>query len=89
MSFYVTIREIRAATKLGVLATRWMLRLPYPLPFVAAPALVQGGKPQNLYMWADIAPRLRLLKPSREITEEMIDALMRMARTRFKGIHHE
>ena len=38
MSLFLTMREIRAETKLGVLAFRALTRMPYPLPFTLAPA---------------------------------------------------
>ncbi|MDB5659103.1 MAG: hypothetical protein JWS10_1718 [Cypionkella sp.] len=78
MSFN-TMREIRDITGLGVAAVRWLLRLPYPLPFLLSPAPEQGGKPTRRYLWADVAPRLRQLH---QITDEQINALLLVAQKR-------
>ena len=82
MSFFNTMREIRDTTGLGVSAVRWLLRLPYPLPFSLSPAPKQGGNPTRLYLWADLAPRLRT---TRWITEEEINTLLNLAQQRHQN----
>ncbi|MDB5657476.1 MAG: hypothetical protein JWS10_91 [Cypionkella sp.] len=82
MSFFNTMREIRATTGLGVAAVRWLLRLPYPLPFLVSPAPKQGGNPTRLYLWADVSPRLRQLH---RVTDEQINALLLIAQQRHKN----
>lgn len=82
MSLFLTIREIRAETKLGVLAVRTLTRLPYPLPFALAPAAQKGGNQVRLYQWSDVAPRLRQVT---KITEEVINALLLIAKNRHQS----
>ncbi|MDB5658016.1 MAG: hypothetical protein JWS10_631 [Cypionkella sp.] len=81
MSLYVNLSEIRDATKLGVLAVRSLVRHPYPLPFALAPACKKGGNQVRLYLWSDVAPRLR---QTAKITENVINALLLIAQS-----HHE